>query len=270
MNSENHSNLSDIHSNDLYNKIESLKILLVEDNFINQKLFLSFLNNIGINADVAENGLEAVQLLETFNYDIVFMDIQMPVMDGIEATKIIRDKDSNVSNHDIPIIALTAYSMPGAKENLIAKGLTDYIAKPFTKDDILDMIIKILGLSNNRKKSKDDNVQKNPIFDYERALLQIGNDKFLFKEILQLFLTDTPKYIENLQNAIESNDLKTIERNAHTIKSTSGMICAKYLELEALKIEKAGKEKNLQKAEQLIDKLIKKFELVKIKILEYI
>ncbi|MBF0118729.1 MAG: response regulator [Desulfobacterales bacterium] len=117
-----------------------LKILLAEDNPVNQKLALLHLKKFGYEADTAINGLEAVKALEKKRYDIVLMDVQMPEMDGFEATKRIRDISSNVIDHDVPIIAMTAHAMTGDRERCIESGMNDYVSKPVKPEKLLEAI----------------------------------------------------------------------------------------------------------------------------------
>ncbi len=125
-------------------KRQNVLILLVEDNIINRKLAIHLLNRFGFQAQEAVNGKEAIKALEKTRYDIVLMDIQMPEMDGLEATKIIRDSNSNVLNHNIPIIAMTAHAMIGDQEMCLTAGMNDYITKPIQPDAFLSAIEKQL------------------------------------------------------------------------------------------------------------------------------
>ena len=121
-------------------KNKKIKILLAEDNIINQKLALRILEKFGYQADAVANGEEAVKALELINYDIVFMDIQMPVLDGYKATRIIRDTGSKVLNHDVKIIALTAHAMKSDREKCIEAGMNDYLSKPLNPNELYSMI----------------------------------------------------------------------------------------------------------------------------------
>jgi two-component system sensor histidine kinase/response regulator len=108
----------------------SVKILVVEDNVIGQRVAMGILQKLGYNADIASNGLEAIQALKDNSYNLVFMDVSMPKMDGLKATKVIRDQNSSVKNHDIPVIGLTAHAMKGDKDKCLAAGMNDYLSKP--------------------------------------------------------------------------------------------------------------------------------------------
>jgi CheY-like chemotaxis protein len=127
-----------------------VRILLAEDNVVNRKIALHILEKkLGYHADVVTNGKEAVESLEKFDYDLVLMDCQMPEMDGYEATGIIRDQDSAVRKHNIPIIAMTANAMKGDREKCLEVGMDDYVAKPINIKELADAIDR--NLSNWRK-----------------------------------------------------------------------------------------------------------------------
>jgi two-component system, sensor histidine kinase and response regulator len=121
---------------------QNVRILLVDDNVINQKIALKILGKMGYRAEVAQNGREAIEVLSQFAYNLVFMDCQMPILDGYEATRIIRNKSIRIINPRVPIVAMTAHAMKGAREECIAAGMDDYIAKPVTADMIAAMIRK--------------------------------------------------------------------------------------------------------------------------------
>lgn len=123
----------------------SVKILVVEDNIIGQKVALGMLQKLGYNADVASNGLEAIQALKDNSYNLVFMDVSMPKMDGLQATRIIRDQKSSVKNHDIPIIGLTAHAMKGDRNKCLAAGMNDYLSKPLQPHNFSSALEKWLN-----------------------------------------------------------------------------------------------------------------------------
>jgi len=116
---------------------QGAKILVAEDNVVNQEVALWHLQKLGLQADVAADGAEAIKSLQQLPYDLVLMDMQMPVLDGLEATRIIRDPDSGVLNHEIPIIAMTANAVRGDRERCLQAGMNDYIAKPVSRADLV-------------------------------------------------------------------------------------------------------------------------------------
>ncbi|MFZ1986490.1 MAG: response regulator, partial [Desulfatitalea sp.] len=129
-------------------KRKKIRILLAEDNTINRKLALHLLEKFGFQADAVANGLEAVQALEIAPYDLVLMDVQMPEMDGLEATGVVRDPQSKVRNHAIPIIAMTAHAMKGDREICLKSGMDDYVSKPIQPDQLFAAIQRQIAGQN--------------------------------------------------------------------------------------------------------------------------
>jgi len=126
-------------------KKEHAHILLAEDNIVNQKVAVAVLKKMGVTTDVAGNGIEAVRMLESMTYDLVLMDVQMPKMDGFEATKEIRSPNSKVNNHSIPIVAMTAHAMKGDREKCIESGMNDYVSKPINPKALAEVLDKWLS-----------------------------------------------------------------------------------------------------------------------------
>jgi CheY-like chemotaxis protein len=133
-----------LRNNPAKNNTQAHRILLVEDNETNQKLALHLLSRFGFDTDAVNNGREALVRLATVAYDLVLMDIQMPVMDGLEATVAIRNPDSEVLNHNVPIIAMTAYAMKGDREKCLRSGMNDYISKPVNPKLLLETIERFI------------------------------------------------------------------------------------------------------------------------------
>ena len=115
-------------------------ILLAEDNVVNRKFAKRLLEKMGFKVDAVKSGVEAVDVLENIEYDLILMDVQMPDMDGFEATQVIRNPDSNVMNHKTPIIALTAHAMSGDREKCLNAGMDDYISKPINMEKLVEVI----------------------------------------------------------------------------------------------------------------------------------
>jgi CheY-like chemotaxis protein len=122
--------------------LTDLKILVVEDNNMNQIVAKQILHKWNAYVDTVNNGVEAIEILSQKSYDVILMDLQMPLMDGYEATKIIRDKNSKVLNHQVPIIALTADAFPEIKRKALECGMNDFISKPFKQDDLFVKLTK--------------------------------------------------------------------------------------------------------------------------------
>ena len=142
--------------------ISKARILLAEDNIINQKVALSILENFGYTVDVVSDGLQAVNALKKIDYDLVLMDIQMPEMDGFEATAAIRDLKSEVLNHDLPIIAMTAHAMSGYKEICLKAGMNDYVTKPIDQKNLTRVINEYLFTKDDISNDTNDQKEKAP------------------------------------------------------------------------------------------------------------
>ena len=182
------------------NNLKNLRILLVEDVVTNQKVALRFLNKAGCKTDIASNGKEALEMIKAGSYEIVLMDIQMPVMDGIEATKIIRSSKSKDINNNIPIIAMTAHAMKGDKELFIQAGMDDYISKPIKENELLIAINRNINADNFKYKQKD----KIKIIDNK-------DDKDDIKEVLKDDIKDNIK--EDTKDNIKEDTKDDIKEN---------------------------------------------------------
>jgi CheY-like chemotaxis protein len=209
---------------------------------------------------VAENGKKAVECLEKKEYDLVLMDIQMPEMDGIEAARIIRDPDSAVCRHDVPVIAMTANVMKGDREAYIEAGINDYIAKPFESAQLLEVIEKNLGafvyeskIEDKRTIRSDIAVSLKQFFDKDALFNRLGCDEGLYKHILKSFLDYMPLQIEKLKSALD--DTESLILQAHNIKGMCANISAEKLRETAYQIEAAGRDGDLNTACSLTDRL---------------
>ena len=244
------------------------RILVAEDSMTNQKVILGIFENLGYSTDTAENGKDAVDALNQIDYDLVIMDVQMPVMDGIEATEIIRDKSSSVLNHDVPIIALTANAMKGDREKYIDAGMDDYISKPFDPKELVDTIEKYLGHSSIRKRKDsqpdqsgdDKNQAQDIIFDRDSVLRRIGGSEELLNEITSMFTNEAVTMIDNLNEKFNDKNADEISKAAHLIKGASANVGAMVINAIARKIEKAAKNDDLDVISGLTEKLEHEFK----------
>ncbi|MCD4720230.1 MAG: response regulator, partial [Desulfobacula sp.] len=245
------------------------KILLAEDNEINQMVALATLSKLGYIADPVYNGKQAVQALEKTRYDIVLMDCQMPQMDGYQATKQIRNPQSRVIDHKVPVIALTAHATKGDGDKCLKAGMDDYMTKPFQPSLLADMLKKWLPKHNSssRNENKSPPLEKEQvkeeILDWTGFLDRIMNDEDLAKDIFNEFLNETPKRIDKIHKGIDKDDTLVIKREAHTLKGSSANVGAIGLQNIAYQIEISASDEDLKKAASFFPKLEKQFIILK-------
>lgn len=207
---------------------ETLRILLTEDNVINQKLAIGVLKNDGHEVTVANHGGEALRLLEEQSFDLVLMDVQMPVMDGLEATRAIRERETHSGNH-LPIIAMTAHAMKGDRENCLEAGMDEYIAKPIRIAVLRDKVATVLNARDvaepNSEPTEEEPIEEavaeTDAIDWDHAFLTVGGDAELLCELLGVYLGETADLMAQLQAAIKREDYEHIKRAAHTLKGAS-------------------------------------------------
>jgi two-component system, sensor histidine kinase and response regulator len=234
-----------------------IRILVAEDDVINQKVVSSILGRIGYRAKVVTNGKEALRELEQGSYDLVLMDCQMPVMDGYEATYEIRNPDSKVTDHGVPVIALTGHVLDGDMEKCIQAGMDDYLAKPVKPQELASMIEKWLSNQEQTqgKEAAASNIDTDDVFDLSVLMSNLSEDKSLVYNILQDFCAYLPDKISALKHAYATNDAPLVRHEAHTIKGSSANIGAIAVQNIARQIENAAKSGDLTNTEPLIEEL---------------
>jgi len=242
-----------------------VRILLAEDNATNRKVALAILAKRGYHADAVSNGLEAVKALETTPYDVVLMDVQMPEMDGFEATGVIRDRASGVKNHDIPVIAMTAHAMKGDREKCIEAGMDDYVSKPIKPAELVEAISRCLTqpVADETKREGAPAASADETFDRSALLDRLGDDEELLGEVVGVFLDDTPVQIEKLSKALDEKDAEVVERGAHSIKGAAANLSAEELRDVAARMEKAAHAGDLDGVSAMMAELTAKFERLK-------
>jgi len=236
---------------------------------------LGMLKKFGLRADAVANGREAVKALEDIPYDLVLMDVQMPDMDGIAATQRIRDTESSVINHDIPIIAMTADAMQGAREKCIQAGMDDYISKPVSPVKLAEALDKWLGKDETEDENNGDSMEKvtslneksdKMVFDKEDLMERLMQDESIAQAVTDAFLTDIDKQITELESSIAAGDIKQSQRVAHSIKGAASNVAGESLRQLAFKIEQACKEGDIDYAANQKDELKSRAEKLKIAI----
>jgi len=237
------------------------RILLAEDNITNQNVAVAILKKMGLWVDAVANGAEAVAALETIPYDLVLMDVQMPVMDGMAATLKIRNPNSSVRNHQIPIIAMTAGVMQGDREQCLAAGMNDYLPKPIDPRIMANVLEKWLRKDADKGKGKHIDGQDTPthgthmslpIFDKAGLLSRLMNDEALAQEIIQTFLEDMPKQMNALNASLKAGDVSGAERQAHTIRGASANVGGEALRAAAFEMEKTAHASDLDATKGLM------------------
>lgn len=223
--------------------LAGLKILVVDDNEINRLVATTILNNYGALTEEASNGIEALEFLKGEMVDLVLMDIQMPVMNGYDAAKILRKEISAT----VPIIALTANAIKGDNMKCLEAGMNDYIAKPFKEEDLLKMIANMLKTNVSLKTKVTQAAVNAPASYYDLAEIKNisrGNEAFVQK-MVKMFAEQMPKHIEELQMKYEEKDLDAVGEIAHRIKPTidnMGINNSKKWIREIERMAKAGED----------------------------
>ena len=270
----------------VYEARESFNILLAEDNLINQTLAIKLLETRGHRVTLASNGVEAVEAFKNGDFHLILMDIQMPKMDGFEATREIRKiedrsqkteirqnkhqalthQQSPIANQQstierVPIIAMTAHAMTGDREKCIAVGMDDYVTKPINPEALFSVINKIARKLQGAKSQKPTQPSQGSktfsptTFDLSGAMETVLGNKDLFREIAGMFIETCPDYIARINKGIAGNDGGVLEREAHSLKGAIGNFGAREAYEVAHRLEKLGKEGEMAMAAEELSNL---------------
>jgi len=237
---------------------QRVRILLAEDNVINQKVAQNILGKLGYKSDVVADGREAVRALEMIDYDLVLMDCMMPELDGFEATLMIRDASSKVRNHTVPIIAMTANAMKGDREKCLEAGMDDYLSKPVKKEDLAEMIEKWIASGSRRVTSPPQTTKRSdssPLFDRSDMLERMDHDEDFVAIILKESLQLLPAQMEEIRNLCRGDDAILLRRSVHTMKGVAANISAAALRDICLKMEITVKNSGVNTAAELLPTL---------------
>jgi len=229
-----------------------LHVLLAEDQPINQRLTIRMLEKRGHTVKVAGNGREALEALARETFDLILMDIQMPEVDGFEATHAIRRQEQGTPRH-LPIVALTAHALKGDREHCLAEGFDGYLSKPITSRALYEAIEGLASLaappciatSGEAMPAALPPVPLDAIWDQEAALARVDNDAPFLSDLIGMFLDGSPKLLAELEAAIAAGDAAAIAKAAHTLKGNAGAFSATPTVEQALRIENKGKKAEL-------------------------
>ena len=243
-----------------------LRILLAEDDPVNQLVTARMLEKIGCIVQVAGNGRKAVQMLEAVDLDLVLMDVEMPEMDGFQATRTIREREAESGGH-IPIIAMTAYAMKGDREKCLEVGMDAYLSKPLTSEQLYDSIELIMSPGRGgvtpltgRRPAPIEERRPAPIttppVDLDKALAVVGGDRGLLQEAVELFLEQVyPRRLQELREALAQQDAGEVKRAAHGLKGTVGSFGGQAVRELAYRLEMMGREGDLSGAQSVLEEL---------------
>ena len=242
------------------------RILLAEDNVTNQQVALGILKKLGVQADAVANGAEVLAALESGPYDLVLMDVQMPEIDGLEATRRIRDPRSAVRNRAIPIIAMTAHALQGDRERCLEAGMDDYVTKPISAPSLraaLELWLPRQGIEAAAARPDPAAAltppgaspapppastvapEPAPVFDHAGMMARLMGDEALGQVVVDGFLADIPHRIEALRLCLGAGDTIGALRHVHTIKGSSANVGGEALRAAAVAAEKAGRDDGL-------------------------
>jgi len=234
----------------------SLHILLAEDGLVNQKVAVNLLKQRGHKVTVANNGQEALTALDRESFDVVLMDVQMPSMDGFEATSIIREREKESGAH-LPIIAMTAHAMKGDRERCLEAGMDGYIAKPIRAKDLYKTIDATVLRIRESQPPKKNTAESKEELDRDQILERTGGDAETLNEIVELFLVESEKLMARIRDAITTENTSELQRAAHTFKGSIRIFGVERPAAAALRLERMGRDKNLANAEKAWSDLVK-------------
>ena len=244
-----------------------LDVLVVEDNPVNQDLCKDMLESLGCNVTIAKNGKMALEILRKASFDLIFMDCQMPVMDGYRTTEEFRKMERERNTHT-PVVALTAYAMEEDKEKCLSHGMDDYLSKPFKFDQLKMVLNKWArngkGILEEEKKEK----KKDVIVSVDQKVIEdmkiLGKmaKKDVLGNAIRRFFENSPKYIDGMENALREGDQEALRFNAHTLKGTSGFMGANMLSHLCYELEMAARKGEIHSSSQLIESIKKEYQKV--------
>nr|WP_245353394.1 hybrid sensor histidine kinase/response regulator [Clostridium punense] len=241
---------------DVIRKDKLYKVLLAEDDKVNQMVTARILKERGFIVDIANNGLEATGMYEKTHYDIVLMDIQMPLMDGIQATRKIREMNTKRS---VPIIAMTAHALKGDRERFLSQGMDGYISKPIKVEELFDTINQCLFIKNSEEDLKDVSIC---VDNCGEVVIKQGEAK-VYSESEILFVNELSSLVEAFSSAIMKEDLDSIEVLAHRIKIIANELGIEELKTICFKVELSSRRGNLEEAMERGSQVKHIFELYK-------
>jgi CheY-like chemotaxis protein len=242
-----------------------LEILLVEDTQANQKLVLELLAKRGHRVAVAGDGREAIQLAKQQAFDVILMDVQMPHVDGLQATSAIREAERKLTDRRVPIVAITAYALPEDERRCLDAGMDAYVAKPIDGAKLVALVER-LGWGGNDggvavkeraavKRAANDSPMCSPVLDLAGAMARLGGDRRLFHDMVQFFREDAHRLLDEIRAGVTENDGASAALAAHTLKSMAATCGGERTARFALEVERLGNSGDLDGVERTLSHL---------------
>ncbi|MFW6154874.1 MAG: ATP-binding protein [Planctomycetota bacterium] len=232
-------------------------VLVAEDNAVNQAVVRGMLRQMGVTVDLAGNGAEAVAALRATRYDLVLMDVQMPEMDGLQATAMVRDPASDVLDRDVPIVALSAHAFDQDRRRCRDAGMNDYLAKPLQREQLVAVLARVGGAEESVPELAPDPPAAggSDVLDLAGALDRLDRDQALLEEVLAEFAAALPAMVETVQTSVTDGDEDGIARGAHSLKGAARQVGANRLAEAAAAVEQAAGEGPTSGLSSLINEL---------------
>jgi CheY-like chemotaxis protein/HPt (histidine-containing phosphotransfer) domain-containing protein len=231
--------------------VRPLHVLLAEDTVANQKIVKRILGKRGHTVAIARNGREVVEMVRGHAFDIILMDVQMPVMDGLQAAQAIRFLEATMGER-IPIVALTAHAMPGDRERCLAAGMDAYLSKPVDTAELIEVLESLVTANGSRRSPAPRTTASETVdrqcFDLQASLYRLGGDRALLGSLIGFFLEDAPGLVSQLRAAVEQGEPHAIEHAAHSLKGLVANFDAHDAVRAAARLEKAGHDGDLATA----------------------
>ncbi len=235
-------------------------ILLAEDNRVNRKVAVTMLNAAGYRVETATNGQEAIEALANCRYDLILMDVGMPVMDGLQATRNIRDGWHGAGNEGIPIVAMTAHAMKGDRERCLASGMDDYVAKPVQPEELCTVIERCLTAANGRPPVADIDgvVESSPLLDEAALIARFDGDEKQAQASLVCLLEEAPRLLRDIREALRERDCDRLSAHADQLEEAASLCAASALHDLAVGIGARATQEKIGE----VDALVQEAEIV--------
>jgi PAS domain S-box-containing protein len=239
----------------------SLRVLLAEDNPVNQTLAMRLLEKLGHKVQVVNNGREALTRSQAEEFDLILMDVQMPEIDGLEATAAIRAAESDTGRH-VPIVAMTAHAMKGDREKCFSAGMDGYLSKPIRADELKQAMAEGMKTRDTGQPSEQNSFRA--IGQLESLLESVMGDRALLIEMAELWIADSAKQEAQLRNGLASGDAIMVQRAAHAIKGSVGTFQASAAQDAANQLELSAKDADLVEGRKAFGRLMAQINLVRL------